>query len=101
MNQNTFGKTKAANDLVKILEEESATKKTIRIIGKKLTNYNRGLNAIIKISDHKVREQLLIIWRKRNLDEIEMINVSKNVYNHIRNVELAYLKKKAYKNTAA
>lgn len=101
MNQNTFGKTKAANDLVKILEEEGVTEKTIRIVGRKLTNYNRGLNAIIKITDHKMKTRLLKIWREKNLDEIEMINISENVADHMKNVELAYLRRKAYNNTAA
>ena len=101
MNPNTFGKTMAANDLVKILVEEDVTAKTIRTIGRKLTNYNRGLNAIIKINDHKIKNQLLKIWREISLDEIEMIGVSENVYTHIRNVELAYLRRKAYNSSAA
>jgi len=104
MNQNTFGKTKAANDLVRILENEDVEKKTIKKISKKLTNYNRGLNAIVQINDEKIKAQLLEIWKDVNLEDVSNINVSKDIIDHLKNIELAYLNRKAYnkyKDTAA
>lgn len=98
MNQNTFGKTQAANDLVRILEDK-ATEKTIKTIGKKLTEFNRGLNAILTIKDEKIKTKLLKIWKETNLDITNDLNISKNIISHLRNVELAYFKRKTCDNT--
>jgi hypothetical protein len=61
MDQNTFGQTKAARDLILHLEKEQVGKKTIKKISKKIANYNRGINVIIKIKDSKIKERLLNI----------------------------------------
>ena len=85
MNKNTFGKTKAANDLITILQEEDVEDRVIKTIGRKISNYNRGLNSIIKIGDDKIKQQLLKIWKETNLMELERLQISDNVYNHLKN----------------
>jgi spore coat polysaccharide biosynthesis protein SpsF (cytidylyltransferase family) len=97
MNQNTFGKTKAANDLVLHLETENVWKKTISKISLKITDYNRGLNVIIGIEDNKIRASLLKMWTETSLEAMNNIDVSNNIISHLKNVQLAYLKRKAYK----
>ena len=94
MNRNTFGKTKAANDLVTILRKEGVDEGVIRTIGKKISNYNRGLNSIIRIGDGKIKNQLLNIWKEQSLNELAGLQVSDNVYNHLKNIEIAYLRRK-------
>jgi len=97
MNQNTFGSTKAANDLVLHLETENVGKKTIRKISQKITDYNRGLNVIIGIEDDKIKASLLKLWTETSLSAMRDIDVSENIISHLKNVQLAYLKRKAYK----
>lgn len=98
MNQNTFGQTKAARDLILHLKREQVGKKTIRKISKKIADYNRGLNAIIEVKDSKIKERLLYMWKEKNLDDIDNIeDVSINIINHLKNVQLAYFNRKAYK----
>ena len=97
MNQNTFGSTKAANDLVLHLETEKIGKKTIAKISQKITDYNRGLNVISRIEDGKIKASLLKLWAEMNLNAVDNMNVSENIISHLKNVQLAYLKRKTYK----
>ena len=85
MDIKTFGNSKAAQTLVKILNELDDPKIASKV-SYLFHSYNTGLKSIKDIKDRKVRRDLLLMWKNKFIKTVGNKDLPKEVQSYLLNI---------------
>ena len=92
MDKHTFGKSQAAINLVKTLEENDCEGCIINVCNL-LGKYQQTIKSLLDIKDKNVRETCLKLWRSRFLDHVDNLDMDDTVRSHVKNVVVGTYRK--------
>lgn len=93
LEKNTFGGTRAAESLVRIINE-SQDKGWARSVSKLFANYSMGIHEIHRgIKNKGFRDSLISLWNQHASEKIERSDLPDKIRSYLNNIEKTLCKK--------